>query len=180
MKAGIIFLFILCFASFIWGMGYFFKSTKKKPTAMRVMSFLGAIFLVWQLLEIVRMKSQSNVLIYIGFTFYLTSLTLFWWAVKETHPSRLTIAYSPDTPSFIYQSGPYKYIRHPFYLSYSLCWAAGIFSTSNFYLLSSFLVMAFLYYKAAIYEEAKFSASKLANEYENYKRHTGAIFPKHL
>ena len=36
-----------------------------------------------------------------------------------------------DTPASLNQSGPYRFVRHPFYTSYSLTWLAAAVATAS-------------------------------------------------
>lgn len=105
------------------------------------------------------------------------ALGLFWWAVAVTRSSRLTLAFSRDTPSVLVTAGPYAWIRHPFYSSYIVFWAAAALLLPDPSYWAVPAALAVLYMVAARMEEAKFAASPLAAEYERYRTETGMMMP---
>jgi len=74
--------------------------------------------------------------------------------------------------------GPYRYVRHPFYLSYSLFWLAGAVAVPYWPMIVGSLGMLTLYYRAAAQEEQTIARSGLSAEYEAYKRTTGMFLPR--
>src|SRR5205807_8586540 len=102
----------------------------------------------------------------------LCALALSSWAIRTGSPRALSAAFSPDTPQHLFDGGPYRFIRHPFYCSYLLTWTAGIVATAWLWLLPSLAVMLVIYLRAAVVEEEKFARSPLAGAYERYRSHT--------
>ena len=108
----------------------------------------------------------------------LLSLLLFHWAAFSIRGRVFSYAGTSDLPQFVHRSGPYAYVRNPFYLSYLLAeaftvvmwptwWGAGV------------VVLATIYFQwLARYEEQKFSRSPVAAEYARYKAATGRLFPR--
>jgi protein-S-isoprenylcysteine O-methyltransferase Ste14 len=106
------------------------------------------------------------------------SLTLFACAGAATRARPLTVAYSDDVPDHLNQRGPYRWIRHPFYASYLLAYAAGLVATANPVLVPVVIVMSTLYTHAACREQRKFLAGPIRTEYESYRRRTGMFAPR--
>jgi protein-S-isoprenylcysteine O-methyltransferase Ste14 len=104
--------------------------------------------------------------------------TLFWSAVVSHGGVRPRVAFATDAPSRLIKSGPYRWVRHPFYLAYTVAWLAGAVLTASAWLLATVFVMFFVYHSAAAAEEAGFLASDLAGEYQEYQRRTGMFIPK--
>ncbi len=75
------------------------------------------------------------------------------------------------------EHGPYRFVRHPFYCSYLLAWAAGFVATAQTWLLPTVAVMLVIYVRAAKLEEEKFTRSPLAGTYERYRSRTGLFLP---
>ena len=146
---------------------------------MRLITFLGLISFAGQI-NAIWFKNEFYILTSIvGSMFYLTSLFLFYWAIRATLKYRLTLAYSRDEPQFLLKNGPYGFIRHPFYLAYSVFWLAGFAATQNWWLILSIAVMILLYYQAAKMEEEKFSLSQsFQKDYSDYREQTGMFLPK--
>jgi protein-S-isoprenylcysteine O-methyltransferase Ste14 len=113
-----------------------------------------------------------------GLAFFVASLTLFEWARYTVRGKFFSYIYSDDTPQFICTSGPYAYIRNPFYTSYILSYigAAMMFPGWIAYIVVAAMIVYFL--SAARYEEGKFRRSPLAADYEAYRRRTGRFIPR--
>ena len=108
----------------------------------------------------------------------LASLALFEWGVRATRAEYFSWAMSQDTPQFLFDRGPYAYIRNPFYASYlaSYVSAAVALQTAISYVVVA--VMGFLFYRVAVFEEQKFARSPLKDRYEEYLRRTGRFLPR--
>lgn len=164
----------VCFGSFAWAIKTHFVMSERMPSGMLVISvasFLGmGTFLVTGIL----FPNTS----WIPLPILLTSLGIFIWAVLETRKDRLTVAFSEDRPGHLITRGPYRFVRHPFYLSYMLFWLAGAMATSSLLPWLVFVLMAGIYVFAARTEERKFCVSELQDEYREYVAATGMFFPR--
>lgn len=113
-----------------------------------------------------------------GVMAFVGSLLLFEWARKSVRGKFFSYIYSHDTPQFLWTSGPYAYIRNPFYASYLLSYigAAMMFPGATAYVVVGAMIVFFSL--AARHEERKFKGSPLAAEYEAYRRRTGRFIPR--
>jgi protein-S-isoprenylcysteine O-methyltransferase Ste14 len=74
--------------------------------------------------------------------------------------------------------GPYKYIRHPMYASIFIhCIALWLVTANIFIGLCAFLSFAIIY-PFRIKSEEKMMIDKFGDEYKNYIKKTGRLFPK--
>ena len=74
-------------------------------------------------------------------------------------------------------SGPYRYVRHPFYLAFALgVWGGGLALANWFILLAGVLPCGFLAARTRI-EEAKL-AQRIVAEYREYARRVGRFVPR--
>jgi protein-S-isoprenylcysteine O-methyltransferase Ste14 len=109
---------------------------------------------------------------------FSAALTMFIWTVRATARTRPSLIYDPAAPKILMRHGPYRFVRHPFYLTYLLFWtgtAAAVAGAAGWLLP---LIMATLYYRAAVKEEQAFYASGMANEYAAYCGEAGMFWPK--
>ena len=113
-----------------------------------------------------------------GLCLHLLAILLFGWAVLTTRQNRPALAFAGDQPARIFRSGPYAYVRHPFYTSYLIFWLGCAVATSSLIMLIIFLSLAAIYTVAALGEQRDFSRSALHDEYEAYQRDTGLFWPK--
>jgi protein-S-isoprenylcysteine O-methyltransferase Ste14 len=114
----------------------------------------------------------------LGIGIQMSSAALFASAIKATYRRRLSIAYNPDIPEFILQSGPFRLVRHPFYTSYLLFWLSLIVMQPSIVSASVTSVLFGFYLNAAKFEEAKFARSALASAYKGYAARTGMFVPR--
>ena len=153
-----------------------FVSPEGVPARMRL---IAALFLLF---------GAANARVLAGTAIDLTSLMpgiilhggaawLFFLAVRANRARRLSVAFTTDVPEHLVSSGPYRYIRHPFYTSYCLTWLASAVVAHSVLLLASFVCMTRLSRWAARFEERKFSESGLASVYRRYRANTGMFIP---
>lgn len=103
---------------------------------------------------------------------------LFAWAVVASWNAKLKLIFDPDRPRFVLQSGPYAYIRHPFYAAYILYWLGCALATLSWTnILFFFGATAALAY-AALAEERGFAATRRAEAYAIYRRKAGLFWPR--
>src|SRR5687767_7646044 len=67
----------------------------------------------------------------IGVLLLAASLALFWATVGVNLGRPLSLAFSRDQPAHLVTVGPYKLVRHPFYLAYTLAWVGGTVATAQ-------------------------------------------------
>jgi protein-S-isoprenylcysteine O-methyltransferase Ste14 len=153
-----------------------FVSPEGVPARMRL---IAALFLLFgaanaRVLAVtaIDLTSLAPGLILHGVAAWLFSL-----AVRANRARHLSVAFTTDVPEHLVSSGPYRYIRHPFYTSYCLTWLASAVVAHSVLLLGSFGCMMLLYRWAARFEERKFSESGLASEYRRYRANTGMFIP---
>ena len=75
-------------------------------------------------------------------------------------------------------SGPYRYVRHPFYTSYLIFWTGLALGTWSLWAVPVLIVMLVLYAVAARSEEGKFSRTEMSADYAAYRARTGMFWPK--
>ncbi len=111
---------------------------------------------------------------------YVLAGALFAWAAHSVHGRGFRLAYVPGTPSVVFADGPYRWFRHPLYLSYTLAWIAGAVATQSILLLVSVAAMVAFYVGAAYREERQILRSAAGDEYRAYRRQAGVLLPKFL
>ena len=170
---------LAAYVSGVWGIYRHFLVKDKVQPEMKLTSALSLLGLVWFLVErwlhgamtasVSPASDCTTIALLAGF------MVLFWWTVAYTRSRRLTLAFSTDQPEFIYTTGPYSLVRHPFYASYLIFWIAVALGsgTWSFWLMP--ITMAVIYYRAIRFEEAKFAASSVSSEYAKYTPYAGRL-----
>ena len=115
-----------------------------------------------------------------GFAILCFAILLFNAARASIRGKFFSYIYSDDAPQFLHTSGPYRYVRNPFYSSYLLTFLAAAVLAPNLVTIAVPVVMFVFLMFAARHEERKFSRSPdpVAKEYAEYKKRTGMFFPR--
>lgn len=113
-----------------------------------------------------------------GITMYAVSLTLFLAALEAARrvPMTRTFVYTPKCDTIL-TKGPYRVIRHPIYLAYSLCWLAAPVATHSLVLGSSALFMITCYLLSAREEERLLATGARAADYAIVLKRTWRMIP---
>jgi protein-S-isoprenylcysteine O-methyltransferase Ste14 len=96
---------------------------------------------------------------------------LFWWTMDAI--ARQNIAGKEFA-----EYGPYKWIRHPLYLSYLLVWIAGPVAAGSPLPLVTAVMWAAFYTREALREENVLLAGPSGENYSTYRRRTGLFLPR--
>jgi protein-S-isoprenylcysteine O-methyltransferase Ste14 len=163
----------ICFASFGWGMVRHFRRFGRSAPAMRATGLLAMLFCA---LNLVGLAGRPFFLPWLSALLYASGAVLFWSAVRVTRDKLAACGQRAVSPALV-TSGPYRYVRHPFYAAYNLTWIAGFAATGWWPLGAAAVAMAALYDYFARQEERAFLATPLAAEYEVYRARTGRYFP---
>jgi protein-S-isoprenylcysteine O-methyltransferase Ste14 len=113
-----------------------------------------------------------------GLSLQIFAAGLFNWAKNATFDNRLTAAFDIDKPIFLMKSGPYRFVRHPFYASYIAFWVGSSLAANSVFLYIICFALVVAYVIAALFEESKFKNSPFAADYQRYSRQTGFLFPR--
>ncbi len=164
-----------CFAAFSWGIKGHFRSTGSMPPGMKLtsaLSFAGFLWFLWHLTAGVSEAWPLALALFAG------SLGVFTWAIRATRRTPPTLAFDTDQPSFLLNHGPYRFVRHPFYLAYLMFWIATAAVAHGLLAWLAPAVMAGLYFHAATREEQKFAMSELNAAYMAYRARAGMFLPR--
>ena len=113
-----------------------------------------------------------------GIVMYSLSLSLFLNAIEAARrvPMTRTFVYQPKCDTIL-TKGPYRVIRHPIYLSYSLAWSAAPVATHNVFLGLTALTMISCYVVSSRQEERLLLASSRGAEYAQWQKRTWRMVP---
>ncbi len=81
-------------------------------------------------------------------------------------------------PETLCDSGPYRYIRHPIYLSYVLAFLAVLVALAALDHDGHFLLNLVVFVDCARRDERGIAGSALAADYAAYRKRTGMFLPK--
>lgn len=114
----------------------------------------------------------------IGIAMYTVSLSLFLAAIEAARrvPMTRTFVYTPRCDTIL-TGGPYRVIRHPIYLSYSLAWLAAPIATHSIVLGVTAVFMIACYVISARAEERLLASGPKGMEYAQQARKTWRMIP---
>jgi protein-S-isoprenylcysteine O-methyltransferase Ste14 len=162
--------------SFSWGVLFYFRrSAQLTPRAGRV-AILGAVCSLVHATAIATTAGPPAARA-AGLVLIALATLLFWLAVRACGAMRLTTIFETDVPHRLIGHGPFRYVRHPFYASYTLFWIGGALASGSWLALAAAGLMVVIYVVAARGEERKFAVSALAGEYDAYRRTAGLMWP---
>ncbi|MEX3010271.1 isoprenylcysteine carboxylmethyltransferase family protein [Hoeflea sp. TYP-13] len=164
--------------SHVWSMRYHFDvDLKQMPKGMNMLSMLVLASLLFMIF-LTFIGTQPLTPQLIGLIMLIASAGLFWLTIRESARANLLAAFDEKLPGSLLRTGPYAYVRHPFYTSYLLLWTGWAISTWNIWALVPLTGIVVAYWVAARGEERKFASTAMAEEYASYAATTGRFFPK--
>ena len=166
-------LLIACQA---WSVKYHFNVEKMPPGAKLISSLVIGFGVLLVYLAFTFEQPQTAQIV--GSVLLLSSLVLFWRTIAESRKAKLLAAFDENLPHGLLTTGPYRFVRHPFYTSYILHWVGWAIAAWNPWAIVAPIAMVTTYWVAARDEEAKFDRTELSEAYRDYRARTGRFFPK--
>ena len=129
-------------------------------------------------MALIVLNSASDLWAGIGIGTYASALALFLNAIESARrtPMTRTFVHEPKCDTILC-TGPYRVIRHPIYLSYSLAWFAAPVATHSVVLGLTAVVMTTCYLISAREEERLLASGPRAADYEKYRAGTWRLIP---
>ncbi len=164
--------------SFNWAITRHFKS-ERVPTGMKLIMAASTITLLAYLALVWTGAAPASAQL-AGMALEVCGFGLFAVTVAATRQLKFKLAFDEETPDHLMMSGPYRYIRHPFYTSYLIFWSGFALITLSWLSLPLLAMMAAIYYTAAVSEDRKLAGSALADQHALYREKTGMFWPRLL
>lgn len=156
----------------------FFVQPPSLTRQQRLFQEVSVLVGVMHGLALVLLDSAGEAWTIAGIAMYATSLALFLAALEAARlvPMTRTFVYTPRCDRILTQ-GPYRIIRHPIYLSYSLCWLAAPVATHSLLLGATAVFMITCYVISAREEERLLASGARAEEYAQVRKRTWRMVP---
>jgi protein-S-isoprenylcysteine O-methyltransferase Ste14 len=168
---------VLLHPAFIWGRFAVFSVADRPPAGAQLVQISALLGILLDAVLIASRGGSHLGLDSLAIAVSAASGFLFIWAVRTVGLQRLTAVFSDDAPVELIVSGPFRFVRNPFYLSYLLVYAQALVGSRSWWAALPLLGMACIYYRAALLEEKKFLGSRLAMEYRRYTATAGRFLP---
>jgi protein-S-isoprenylcysteine O-methyltransferase Ste14 len=170
---------VLAILGFAWGMLGAFRSVEGSSIGNTVLKASSVTAWLLQMVVLrVTTPVPGSLNYWFGNLLIVVGVALFWHCVQLTSKRRLTAPFSDDEPEFFFTGGAYRYVRHPFYLSYLAAYFGMAIASHSTVLFVVALFMLAAYFTAARFEEGKFERSALAEDYARYRRRAGMFLPR--
>ena len=156
----------------------FFVQPPVLTRGQRFFQDLSIVVGVTHALALQVLDSASDLWAGIGIAMYAVSLALFLAAIEASRrvPMTRTFVYEPKCSTILTQ-GPYRFIRHPIYLSYSLAWSAAPVATHNLLLGLTAVGMIVCYVASAQAEERLMLNGPRGRQFEEWSKRTWRLIP---
>ncbi len=172
-------LAVFTLGCFWWARRCFFRLSPETPRNRLGLRLAGPVLGVTMIVLIASNHGHASLLMRsIATAFFVFSTILFWLTVRVYEAARPSIAGTPGAPPHIITTGPYGFIRHPFYVSYMLYWLACAFAAPGAIGACVALVMLILYIRVATAEESALLQSQVGDQYAEYAKSTGMFVPR--
>ena len=113
---------------------------------------------------------------WVGVAIAISAGLMLWWTFHNLGKNLTDTVVTRRDHSFV-TSGPYRYVRHPFYLTLALVIVStGLAMANWFILLAGFVPFGFIVARTRI-EEAKL-VERFGVEYQDYMLRVGRFFPR--
>jgi len=110
-----------------------------------------------------------------GAALSVLSVALYEWARRTIVGRRFAIALAEEVPEAVCEDGPYRYLRHPFYLSYVLASLGMLVATLNLVAAAVFIFNSTVFTYMARDDERTLQASALSSDYDAYRQRVGFL-----
>ncbi len=168
--------YTLAVSSLVWARFTFFevRSRQTKLSALAydpiVVAHISATYYY-----LVKMGAATEVSAIIGSAIYILALLLFWWAINTA--KSLNFAFGNFNGQII-TSGPFRFVRHPFYVSYFFIWLTSTLLFNSVILWITLLYLVAFYVSSAKSEEKAILSSRQACEYQAYCQQVNMFLPR--
>jgi protein-S-isoprenylcysteine O-methyltransferase Ste14 len=108
----------------------------------------------------------------------LGAVMFYEWSRRTVVDRNFFVALADEVPPAVCDSGPYRYVRHPFYLSYMLAFVAVAVAFPSLIVSGVCVLNIGLFVYMAFDDERVLLQSPLALAYKDYQMRAGMFVPK--
>lgn len=155
----------------------FFLDSRVSNPKIRALQDVGVGFAVVHFGGLIVLGSAGPGWAAAAILMYVAAALLFLSALETARRVQLPRTLVDDPmPRALITTGPFAWVRHPFYIAYSLAWLAAPVATHGPIITLIGMIAVAIYVVAARREERALAAH-FGNTYEQYRRKTGMVLP---
>lgn len=164
------------FLATVWAVRFHFVS-QRPPIAFVALSLLSVASLALYC-DIVWRRPPMDWRLYVTLGLFGAAAALFGAAVAASRAATLRLIFDKSVPTDLVNTGPYAFVRHPFYTSYMLFWLGCAIATLHPYNFAFLAALIAMLTAGARGEERAFQSSPHAEAYAAYRARTGMFWPR--
>ena len=154
----------------------FFIDSRNNPR-IRALQDVGVAFAVVHFFGLILLGSAGPPWAAAGIVMYVLAALLFLSALESARRVQLPRTLVDDPmPTALITTGPFAFVRHPFYLAYSLAWMAAPVATHG-PMITLFGVAAVATYIVAARREERQLEAHFGDTYRAYRAKAGLLLP---
>jgi protein-S-isoprenylcysteine O-methyltransferase Ste14 len=123
-------------------------------------------------------QSLVSYLALCGVGLALSSLVLYEWTRRTVTDRNFYTGLGGEVPSAVCDAGPYRFVRHPFYLSYIVAFLGALVAFPSPVTAVVCVVDIALFIYMAVDDERVLLCSGLAADYQAYRQRVGMFLPR--
>jgi protein-S-isoprenylcysteine O-methyltransferase Ste14 len=163
---------------FAGGLTTYFEHGVRRLWWVRLIHDTGLVLALTHLAGVVFLPPRSDTAATAGIALYCIAIAVFLSAIESAKRTRLQRSFvDAPLPDRLITDGPYRWVRHPFYLGYILGALAAPVANGYPGLGVVSVVMVALTVSAAVREERVWLRSAHAEAYREYRARTGMFLP---
>ena len=178
LRITVLILMLVVVSSLAWASLFYFRMSKAPDRRKLWYKFSIYSCIAIHCVAIVASPTPVVWSVVVGLVLSLLILILCWSAVWAHRRERPAYAFVKTAPTNLVRSSAYRFVRHPFYLSFLVATLAGTLMSGQFALLLTTVWLGAFYRVAVREEEARFLESDMAEEYVEYQATTGMFLPR--
>jgi protein-S-isoprenylcysteine O-methyltransferase Ste14 len=164
---------------FFAGLPSFLERRPDRPAWVRGIHLFGLVLALGHVGGAFFLTPRSDEFAAAGVVMYTVSVSLFLSAMEASSGIRLQRSFvDHPLPNRLITAGPYRWVRHPFYLGYIIGALAPPVATGSAWLLLISLQMIAVVVAAGMREERLWLMSPRGDQYRSYQRMTGMFLPR--
>ncbi|MDP1570946.1 MAG: isoprenylcysteine carboxylmethyltransferase family protein [Vicinamibacterales bacterium] len=157
---------------------HFFVQARHPSRQLLLSQQLAVVVALTQVLGLAVIHPPSGAHAGVGIAIYTVALSLFLSSIEACRRLPLPRAFVSDPlPAGLVTTGPFAWIRHPFYAAYWLGLLAAPVATASPVLAIPTVIYTVVFVVAARREEALLLASAMGDQYRGYAARTGMFLP---